>query len=202
MLRRLTELCQQAGTKLLELQGQEIILRRKSSGDLVTSADKASHEIIQKGLVSSFPGVPVILEEQCNIEPLPSTYIAGDELDGTHIYSHGHADWAVTLALVEDRKPKRGVIVQPGRGVLITAESGRGVEFNGRRISLSKTTNLADSVSSFELNANLTAATWMRTQRLVNQTFGGPLSQVGERQWMLAHMDRFPEFTIDPRKCD
>src|SRR5262245_53766495 len=90
-------LVDRVGARGRELQGRARIAH-KAPGDLVTEADRLSHELIHAELSEHYPGVPLIMEEQDNALSVPDHCIVVDELDGTNVYSRGADEFGVTLA--------------------------------------------------------------------------------------------------------
>lgn len=66
-----------------------------------------------------------------------------DPIDGTRDYLRGRSGWAVSVALVEDRRPVLGVLDAPMRGEHWTAKAGKGAWRNGERLRASGRTSLA-----------------------------------------------------------
>ena len=160
---QLAEVAHRAGTAILALRREGLEARLKEPGQLVTLADRRSHEIIEPELARRFPGVTRILEEQDNPEALPARYLTADELDGTAIYAAGFPDWGVTLALIEDGEPVAGVLHQPALGTTVTAWRGGGAWLDGERLRLSPDAALASSIAMLEMNPLLGAenAAWV-----------------------------------------
>jgi len=68
-----------------------------------------------------------------------------DPIDGTRDFLRGRPGWAVSVALVEDRKPILGVLDAPARGEHWTAEAGKGAWRNGERLKVSGRTDFPGS---------------------------------------------------------
>ena len=66
-----------------------------------------------------------------------------DPIDGTRDYLRGRSGWAVSVALVEDRKPLLGVLDAPMRGEHWRAAKGQGAWRNGEMVRVSGRTTLA-----------------------------------------------------------
>ncbi|HEY0327060.1 MAG TPA: 3'(2'),5'-bisphosphate nucleotidase CysQ [Allosphingosinicella sp.] len=66
-----------------------------------------------------------------------------DPIDGTRDYLRGRPGWAVSVALVENRAVKYGVLAAPQREEVWTAELGRGAWRNGQRIRCSERRELS-----------------------------------------------------------
>ncbi len=99
----------------------------KGDGSPVTAADKASEDIIAKGLASITPGVLMVGEEQVADGLGPTTldghtyYWLVDPLDGTLEFIKGSGEFSVNIALMQDHQPILGVIYAPASGELYAA---------------------------------------------------------------------------------
>ncbi|QAY75809.1 3'(2'),5'-bisphosphate nucleotidase CysQ [Sphingosinicella sp. BN140058] len=65
-----------------------------------------------------------------------------DPIDGTRDYLRGRSGWAVSVALVEDRRPVLGVLDAPMRGEHWRAARGQGAWRNGERLQVSGRSSL------------------------------------------------------------
>ena len=122
-----------AGCLLADMQAFPLNGDMKGPGQLVTRADRASHDFQAAELSRLFPEVALVMEEQANIEPLPETYIVTDELDGTAIYAKQLPDWAVTAAYIHAGRPVAGVMHLPKKRATVVAWEGGGTWLNGER---------------------------------------------------------------------
>ncbi len=99
----------------------------KSDGSPVTLADKASEDIIAKGLADIAPGILMVGEEQVADGMGPTTldghayYWMVDPLDGTLEFIKGSGDFTVNIALMHNHQPILGVIYAPYSGDLYAA---------------------------------------------------------------------------------
>jgi len=120
----------------------------KGEFDLVTEADKASERLIIERLSKVFPEHSVVAEEGGGAER-PSDYRwYVDPLDGTTNFAHGFPFFNVTLALERSGELVAGVIFDPLRDEMFTAERGSGAYLNGERIRVSKTSRIEESLVS------------------------------------------------------
>ena len=69
-----------------------------------------------------------------------------DPLDGTTNYTHAYPFFCCSIALVQNGKPIAGVIYDALRDECFTAERGRGAFLNGRRLRISATGSLEESL--------------------------------------------------------
>ena len=178
---QLAEIAEAAGAAILALGRQALDASLKEPGQLVTAADRLSHEIMEPELARRFPGVARVMEEQENPETLPASYLTADELDGTAIFASGFPDWAVTLALVENGQPVAGVMHQPVLGVTVTAAKGGGAWLNGERLRLAAGTALNSSIVMLEINRFISEADfgWVRRVALGSLAGASQATAVG-----------------------
>lgn len=90
--------------------------RVKPDGTPVTDADMASDAAIRQVLTAGLPGVPIVSEEHGGDLPpgfAERPFLLVDPLDGTREFIEGHPDHAVCIALIENRRPRLGVIAAP-----------------------------------------------------------------------------------------
>jgi fructose-1,6-bisphosphatase/inositol monophosphatase family enzyme len=190
---RLTTTAIQAGEAIARCMGGELQTRLKAPHELLTQADELSHGIISYGLTRDFPGVPQILEEQCNTHLPPGPYLVGDELDGTAVFAAGAPDWGVTLARI-DGAPTHGVIYLPQRQLLIVARRNAGCWINGRAIRLGACKPLHLSVWGTELNPRVSTSHRRFNDALMDATLTTRClasSTSGAAELLLGHTDLY-----------
>jgi myo-inositol-1(or 4)-monophosphatase len=136
-----------AGHLLAERLGRSLRITNKSELDLVTEADLASERLIIDRIKTYYPRHSILAEESGATSPATSEvqnewrWII-DPLDGTTNYAHGYPCFCVSIGLEHERSLGLGVIYDPMREELFTAERGQGAALNGRRIHVSATRNL------------------------------------------------------------
>ncbi len=134
----------EAGALLAQLfkRPQEISYKRPS--DLVTDADRRSEALIVERLRSHFPRHAIVGEES-GAQNTGSDYCwYVDPLDGTTNFAHGFPIFCVTLGLAYRNEVIAGVVYDPNREELFTAERGAGAYLNNKRIGVSKTPDLSE----------------------------------------------------------
>ncbi len=117
-----------AGKQLLEsFEGVATGVDAKSSHtDLVSDADRESETVIVSAIRWTFPEDAIVAEEG-SLEPGGSGrtwYI--DPLDGTINYLYGVPHWSVAICLADDAGALAGVVYDPVRDELFSAERGGG----------------------------------------------------------------------------
>jgi myo-inositol-1(or 4)-monophosphatase len=144
----MSAIAREAGALLLQYFQKGIKIEYKGDADLVTAADRAAETLIRERITQQFPSHDVLGEEQ-GLNDLGSDYRwYVDPLDGTANFAHGYPVFAVSLAL-EHRGPQEarriaGVVYDPTRDELFSAELGGGAHLNGEPIRVSKATQLKE----------------------------------------------------------
>jgi myo-inositol-1(or 4)-monophosphatase len=152
-----SEIAREAGALLREFYHRGVATEYKGDVDLVTEADRASEALIKQRLGERFPEHGIYGEEGTR-ERLDGEYRwYVDPLDGTTNFAHGFPVFCVLLGL-EKRSPGlaedqdgemvAGVTYDPLRDELFVAERGKGAWLNGKRISVSKTKKLQESLTA------------------------------------------------------
>jgi len=128
------------------------------SGDfrnLVSLADKTIEQEIKDILVARFPTHGFIGEEGGAANPDAELQWVLDPIDGTSNYVNGLADCVISLALLKKRKTVLAVVSVPMLNELYTAVVGKGSRCNGKRIHVSKKTDLQRAFGALGWSKNL-----------------------------------------------
>jgi myo-inositol-1(or 4)-monophosphatase len=156
----MSAIAREAGALLMHYFQKHIKIEYKGDADLVTAADRASEALIRERIQQQFPGHDVLGEEQ-GLNDQGSDYRwYVDPLDGTTNFAHGYPVFCVSMAL-EHRGSERGaakqpaekqaqriagVVYDPTRDELFSAEQGRGAHLNGAAIQVSQAAQLKESL--------------------------------------------------------
>jgi myo-inositol-1(or 4)-monophosphatase len=140
------EIARESGALLAQLFTQPVEITYKRRSDLVTAADRRSEALIVERLRRHFPEHGIVAEEGGG-HSAPSEYCwYVDPLDGTTNFAHGFPMFCVTLGLARRGEVIAGVVYDPTRDDLYTAERGGGAYLNGRRLQVSRTEKLSESL--------------------------------------------------------
>jgi len=117
ILSQLINLTSQAGEIIMDLRANSVNYSIKTDNTPVTSADKASHELIVNTLQKLTPDIPILSEESSHI-PFSTRqswneYWLIDPLDGTRDFIDGSPDFCISIALIRDKYPIFGLIYSP-----------------------------------------------------------------------------------------
>jgi myo-inositol-1(or 4)-monophosphatase len=139
-------IAREAGALLAELleRPHEISYKRRS--DLVTEADRRSEALIVQRLRDEFPAHTVVAEEGGGQQTGSDYCWYVDPLDGTTNFAHGYPVFCVTLGLAYRNEMVAGVVYDPVRDELFTAERGAGAYLNSKRLHVSRTASLSESL--------------------------------------------------------
>jgi len=115
----------------------------KEDGSVVTPADFAMQNRLEKELKQLWSDIDILGEEMSEAEQLAvinsgNAYWCIDPLDGTSNYAVGLPFFAVSIALVVDGKQELGLIYDPVRDEMFTAIKGEGAYLNGKPMSASR----------------------------------------------------------------
>lgn len=137
MLQSVMDIARRAG-ELIRKGAEAAVHQKEGHFNFVTDTDVAVQEYIRNALQTLLPGSRFFAEEQDN-EPLSDapTFVV-DPIDGTINFMRGRGVSAVSIALMENKRPVLGVIYDPYRDELFHAQNGRGAYLNGRPIHVSE----------------------------------------------------------------
>ena len=140
------EIAREAGALLSKFFERRVTFELKGEHDLVTEADRASEQLVIERLRSHFPSHSIVAEEGGGHTGSSDYCWYVDPLDGTTNFAHGFPMYNVTMALEHAGELVAGVIFDPERNEMFSAERGSGAYLNNRRIRVSKVTRIEDSL--------------------------------------------------------
>ncbi len=122
---------------------KEITFKGKNS--LVTEVDKLSEDIIIDSIKRTFPSHDVFAEESGRRSTSSEYVWIIDPLDGTTNYAHGYPFFSVSIALEIGGAVKAGLVYDPVKDEMFSAELGQGAFMNGEPICVSRSDRLDES---------------------------------------------------------
>ncbi|HBZ36286.1 MAG TPA: inositol monophosphatase [Candidatus Veblenbacteria bacterium] len=139
-----------AGTYLRQQFKQDArVFALKSAHEIVTQADKGAEKIIL-ALLKKHSTNARILSEESGLYDYNSNWLwVVDPLDGTTNFRVHNPLFSISLALYHIDKPMLGVVYAPYLDELFVAEKGKGATLNGKRIHVSKTSELKKSFLTY-----------------------------------------------------
>jgi myo-inositol-1(or 4)-monophosphatase len=140
-------IAREAGALLMGYFAKHVTIEYKGDVDLVTEADRASEKLIVERLQARWPQHGIVGEEGTRSEADAEYRWYVDPLDGTTNFAHGYPVFCVSIALVrKDSQLEVGVLYDPTRDEMFSAERGNGATLNGKKLEVSKTRALAESL--------------------------------------------------------
>ena len=118
----------------------------KGPGDFVTMTDKKVEEILIEELRKARPKYSVLSEEIGEIKNDDSEDFKWiiDPIDGTSNFLHGIPHFAISLALENKKEIICGIVFDPIKNELFSAEKGNGSYLNNQRMRVSARKKLKD----------------------------------------------------------
>src|SRR5512141_2547648 len=144
-LRDLQDLARAAGEILRAGYEREHQVNYKGVIDLVTEVDHQSEAFLLGQIQERFPDSYILTEESGEIQGNRQAIWYIDPLDGTVNYAHHIPIFCVSLAYASNGKLSLGVVYEPMRDEMFTAERGKGARLNGKTIQASTATELQKS---------------------------------------------------------
>src|SRR5437773_5632469 len=136
------QIAREAGALLATYFEKRVAFELKGDFDLVTEADRASERLVVERLRSHFPSHAIVAEEGGGHEGRSGYRWYVDPLDGTTNFAHGYPIYNVTMGLEQDGEMLVGVVFDPSRQEMFSAERGAGAYLNNRRIRRSASRRL------------------------------------------------------------
>ena len=150
MLNFAIQTARDAGAMLAARFGHSLRISNKSELDLVTESDLASERLIIDRIKTHYPRHEILAEESGTSAPAndgaPEWRWVIDPLDGTTNYAHGYPCFCVSMGLEHKGRLQLGVIYDPIRDEMFSAERGEGASLNGKRIQVSPNRNLSSAL--------------------------------------------------------
>lgn len=130
-VKKIIEIAKYAGDEILQIYGtQDFGVEQKTDDSPLTSADQASHDVINEKLKENYPDIPVLSEEGKDISFEDRKdwkyFWLVDPLDGTKEFIKRNGEFTVNIALIEDNKPILGVILAPVLDTTYYGKKGEG----------------------------------------------------------------------------
>lgn len=135
----------EAGVVLLENLGKVKKIEFKAKNSLVTEVDKLSEEIIINNIKKSFPSHDIFAEESGRHSENSDYLWLIDPIDGTTNYAHAYPFFSISIALEVKGEVEIGLVYDPVKDEMFTAEAGKGAYLNGELIKVSKSDSIEHS---------------------------------------------------------
>ena len=138
--------CRKASKTLIrdfgEIENLQVSL--KGPGDFVTNCDKKVEKILIDELLKARPSYSILSEEIGEINNDDSFKWIIDPIDGTFNFLHGVPHFAISVGLEHNKEIICGIIYDPIKDEMFTAEKGNGSYLNNQRMRVSSRSKLED----------------------------------------------------------
>ena len=125
-----------------EIENLQVSL--KGPGDFVTNCDKKVEKILIDELLKARPSYSILSEEIGEINNDDSFKWIIDPIDGTSNFLHGVPHFAISVGLEHNKEIICGIIYDPIKDEMFTAEKGNGSYLNNQRMRVSSRSKLED----------------------------------------------------------
>jgi len=206
MLSVAVEAAREAG-KFLKYSVGKVRSVETKAGDqrnLVSEIDRGAEERIISIIRSRYPSHAILAEESGHQRTDAETTWIIDPLDGTTNFLHGVPLYSVTIGIERKGEIIGGVIYDPNLDELFTAEQGSGAFLNGRRLKVSETGELINSLIVTGFPYNIAENPDRTVERFVRFLLSaGGLRRLGSAALDLAYVasgrfDGFWEVSLNP----
>ncbi|MEO8166876.1 MAG: inositol monophosphatase family protein [bacterium] len=206
MISTAIEAAKEAGKFLKYSVGRvkNIEVKEGEERNLVSEIDKGAEEKIISIIKRKYPSHAILAEESGANDSRSDYKWVIDPLDGTTNFLHGLPIFSVTIGIEYKGEVVAGVTYDPNLDELFTAEKGSGAYMNGRRLSVTKTTRLIDSLLVTGFPYNIAENPENAIGHFVNFVVEGQgLRRLGSAAIDLAYVaagrfDGFWEVTLNP----
>ena len=140
--------CRKASKTLIRDFGEieNLQVSVKGPGDFVTASDKKVEKILIEELQKARPNYSILSEEAGQINNDESFKWIIDPIDGTANFLHGIPHFAISVGLEHNKEIICGIIYDPIKDEMFTAEKGNGSYLNNQRMRVSSRSKLNDCI--------------------------------------------------------
>ena len=127
-----------------EIENLQVSL--KGPGDFVTNCDKKVEKILIEELLKARPNYSILSEETGKISNDESFKWIIDPIDGTANFFHGIPHFAISVGLERNKEIICGIIYDPIKDEMFSAEKGNGAYINNQRMRVSSRSKLEECI--------------------------------------------------------
>jgi myo-inositol-1(or 4)-monophosphatase len=142
-----TEAAHKAGELILRHFRQPQDIHFKAPAEIVTAVDREAEDIIVRTIRQTFPDHQFLGEEAHTASEGADYLWVIDPLDGTRNYTLGIPFFSVSIALAVKGRTVLGMIYDPERGELFSAEVGKGTSLNGSKVHFTRRASMEQAVA-------------------------------------------------------
>ena len=198
-----SQIARKAGAKILEIGRKGPGFELKGVFDLVTEADRSSEAMILAELIRRYPTHSIVGEEGGSHAGTSEYRWFVDPLDGTTNFAHGFPVYNVSIGLQRGDELIAGIIYDPTRDEMFSAERGAGAFLNGQRIRVTPTVKLAESLvatgfPSRKRHQNINIHFYYQLAMLTHGVRRAGAAAIDLAYVACGRLDAFWEFALNP----
>ena len=149
MLETAIRAAREAGRALLDAAAGDIEVDSLAERDVKLAEDRRAEEVIISVLRQRFPDHAILSEECGRLEGDSEYTWIVDPLDGTHNFFRRIPVWCTSIGLRRGDEGVMGVVYDPVRDEMFSAERGKGAQMNGAPVRVSETAELLKATLAF-----------------------------------------------------
>jgi len=140
--------CEKASKPLIRDFGEveKLQVSLKGPGNFVTASDKKVEKILIDELLKARPNYSILSEEVGEIKNDESYRWIIDPIDGTINFLHGIPHFGISIGLEYNKEIICGIIFDPIKNEIFSAEKGNGSYLNNQRMRVSARNKLKDCI--------------------------------------------------------
>lgn len=139
-LEKIVTIAKEAGDAIMTIYKKDFTVEYKDDKSPLTEADIKSNEIICSALAKLYPNIPIMSEENKQIEYKIREnweyYWCIDPIDGTKEFIKKNGEFTVNIAFVHKNTPVLGVVYAPAIDEIYKAKKGEGAFKNNQKLPL------------------------------------------------------------------
>ncbi len=145
------EAARQAGETLKAHFREKTQVKYKGRANIVTDIDLRSEETLKSSLLAEYPDHSILSEESQAVTGSSSYKWVLDPLDGTNNYSFGIPFFSIVIALTEREDVLLGIVYDPLRDEMFSAQKNRGAALNSLPIHVTRKKTVRESLIGLDL---------------------------------------------------
>jgi len=149
-LKQIKNIAKISAKEIMKIYKKDFTIEYKDDKSPLTQADTKSNEIICEALKKLYPNIPILSEENKQIEYKNRKnweyYWCIDPIDGTKEFIKKNNEFTINIALVHQNIPVLGVVYAPAMDMMYFAKQNEGAFLNGQKLPLQKNENLSQKM--------------------------------------------------------
>jgi 3'(2'), 5'-bisphosphate nucleotidase len=188
-----------AGQTIMEIYNKDFQVEYKDDKSPLTEADIKSNEIICKALEELYPNIPVMTEENKQVDYETRKdweyYWCIDPIDGTKEFIKKNDEFTVNIALIHKDTPVLGVVYAPAIDKMYWAKKDEGSYLNGEKLPLKTNSTPEEKLFVVASKSHLSP----ETQEFIDSLESKKIEQVSKGSSLKLCMVATGEADIYPR---